>query len=103
MKRFALGLLLAPALLFAQSAGALTLDTTTPRNADGSVKFVDPDSAAENLNSPPTKGSAPAAKSFRSGNTTFSFGVTRQDENRSLFLRPAPFNRFGPNRNLNSE
>jgi hypothetical protein len=103
MKRFAFGLLLAPALLFAQGAGALTLDTTTPRNADGSVKFVDPDSAAENLTAPPAKGSAPGTKSFRSGNTTFSFGITRQDENRSFFLRPAPFNKFGPNRNLNSD
>lgn len=103
MKRLAFGLLLAPALLFAQGAGALTLDTTTPRNPDGSVKFADPDSAAENLTAPPVKGSAPAVKSFRSGNTTFSFGVTRQDENRSLFLRPTPFNRFGPNRNLNTE
>jgi hypothetical protein len=99
MKRFAFGLLLVPALLFAQGAGAFTIDTTTPRNADGSMKFVDPDRTTENLNAPATNGSAPGTKSFRSGNTTFSFGVTRQDD-RPLFGRATPFNNFGSNRNL---
>jgi hypothetical protein len=100
MKRLAFSLLLAPALLFAQGAGALTLETTTPRNADGSAKFVDPDRTTENLSAPPTNGSAPGTKSFRSGNTTFSFGVTRQDENRPFFGRATPFNNFGANRNF---
>lgn len=99
MKRLAFGLLLVPTLLFAHGAGALTLETTTPRNADGSAKFADPDRTTENLSAPATNGSAPGTKSFRSGNTTFSFGVTRQDD-RPLFGRATPFNNFGANRNF---
>lgn len=97
MKRLAFGLLLVPALLFTQGAGAFTIDTKTPLNADGSAKFVDPDRATENLTVPPTNGSAPGTKTFRSGNTTFSFGVTRQDDNRSFFGRS---NNFSPSRNF---
>jgi hypothetical protein len=107
MKRLAFSLLLAPALLFSpallfvQGAGAFTLDTTPPRNADGSAKFGDPDRATENLTAPPTNGSAPGTKTFRSGNSTFSFGITRQDENRSSFFgRARPFSNFGPNRSF---
>src|ERR1700682_2053506 len=99
MKRLAFSLLLVSALLFAHGAGAFTIETATPRNADGSAKFVDPDRTTENLTAPPTNGSAPGTKSFRSGNTTFSFGVTRQDD-RPLFGRAAPFSNFGPNRNF---
>jgi hypothetical protein len=99
MKRLAFGLLLVPTLLFAHGAGALTLEATTPRNADGTVKFADPDGTTKNLSAPATNGSAPGTKSFRSGNTTFSFGVTRQDD-RPGFGRATPFNNFGANRNF---
>jgi hypothetical protein len=97
MKPLFLGVLLASALGVAQGAAALTLDTRTPANPDGSAKFVDPDQQVDNLSSPSTKGSSPGMKSFRSGNTTFSFGVTR-DDGRSNFGRVSPFNNFGANR-----
>jgi hypothetical protein len=97
MKPLFLGILLASALGLAQGAAAFTLDTRTPTNPDGSAKFVDPDQPAANLSSPSTNGSAPGMKSFRSGNTTFSFGVTRND-GQSNFGRVSPFNNFGANR-----
>ena len=101
MKPLFLGVLLASALGFAQGAAALTLDTRTPVNPDGSAKFVDPDQKVENLTSPSSNGSAPGMKSFRSGNSTFSFGVTR-GESASPFGRVSPFNNFGPNRSRGS-
>jgi hypothetical protein len=97
MKPLFLGILLASAFGLAQGAAALTLDTRTPANPDGSAKFVDPDQKVDNLTSPSTNGSAPGMKSFRSGNTTFSFGVTH-DDGRSNFGRVSPFNNFGANR-----
>jgi hypothetical protein len=97
MKPLFLGILLASALGLAQGAVALTLDTRTPANPDGSAKFVDPDQKVDNLTSPSTNGSAPGMKSFRSGSTTFSFGVTR-DDGRSNFGRVSPFSNFGANR-----
>jgi hypothetical protein len=90
-------ILLAFSLGTAQGAGALTLDTRSPANPDGSARFVDPDQQVEDLTSPSTKGSAPGSKTFRSGNTTFSFGVTGGDE-RPGFGRVSPFNNFGFNR-----
>ena len=51
----------------------------TPTNPDGSAKFADPDQQVQNLTSPSTNGSTPGTKTFRSGNTTFSFGVTGND------------------------
>ena len=97
MKPLFLGVLLASALGLAQGAAALTLDTRTPVNPDGSAKFVDPDQKVENLTSPSSNGSAPGMKTFRSGNSTFSFGVTR-GESASPFGRVSPFNNFGANR-----
>jgi hypothetical protein len=97
MKPLFLGVLLASALGFAQAAAALTLDTRTPVNPDGSAKFVDPDQKVENLTSPSSNGSAPGMKTFRSGNSTFSFGVTRS-EPASPFGRVSPFSNFGANR-----
>jgi hypothetical protein len=97
MKPLFLGVLLAAALGLAQGAAAFTLDTRTPLNSDGSAKFIDPDQQVENLTSPSTNGSAPGMKTFRSGNTTFSFGVSR-DDGRSNFGRVSPFNNFGANR-----
>jgi hypothetical protein len=79
------------------AAGAFTLDTRTPTNPDGSAKFADPDQQVQNLTSPSTNGSTPGTKTFRSGNTTFSFGVTR-DDGRSSFGRVSPFNSYGANR-----
>ena|SRR5882672_5904104 len=95
MKPLFFGLLLASALGFAQAAGAFTLDTRTPTNPDGSAKFVDPDQQVQNLTSPSTNGATPGTKTFRSGNTTFSFGVT---DGRSNSGRVSPFNSFGANR-----
>ncbi len=91
MKPLFFGVLLASALGFAQTAGAFTQDTRTPLNPDGSAKFVDPDQQVQNLTSPSTSGSTPGTKTFRSGNTTFSFGVTGND-GRSSFGRVSPFN-----------
>jgi hypothetical protein len=97
MKPLFFGVLLASALGFAQAAGAFTLDTRTPTNPDGSAKFADPDQQVQNLTSPSTNGATPGTKTFRSGNTTFSFGVTR-DDGRSSFGRVSPFNSYGANR-----
>jgi hypothetical protein len=97
MKPLFFGLFLASALGVAQGASAFTMDTRTPTNPDGSAKFVDPDQQVENLTSPSANGGAPGTKTFRSGNTTFSFGVTR-DDGRSNFGRVSPFNNFGANR-----
>jgi hypothetical protein len=99
MKPFLIGILLASGLGLAQGASALTLDTRTPLNPDGSAKFADPDQQVENLASPPAKGSAPGTKTFQSGNSTFSFGVTRGDA-RPGFGRLSPFNRFGVDRGV---
>ena len=97
MKAFLFGASLAATLALSQAAGAFTLDTRTPLNPDGSAKFVDPDQRVENLTSPSTNGSASGSKTFRSGNTTFSFGVTR-DDSRSSFGRASPFGGYGFNR-----
>ena len=97
MKQLLFGVLLTSALGLAQGAGALTLDTRTPLNPDGSAKFVDPDQQVENLTSPSAKGSAPGTKTFRSGNSTFSFGITH-DDGRPGFGRVSPFNNFGASR-----
>jgi hypothetical protein len=97
MTRFLFGILLAAAFGFAHEAAAFTLDTRTPTNPDGSAKFVDPDQQTENLTSPSLNGSTPGMKSFRSGNSTFSFGISR-DDGRSNFGRVSPFNNFGANR-----
>src|SRR5437763_3185276 len=94
MKSLVFGVLLAAAL--APAAEAFTQDTRTPLNPDGSAKFVDPEQV-ESLTSPSTNGSAPGNKTLRSGNTTFSFGVTR-DDGRSTFGRASPLNSFGFNR-----
>lgn len=99
MKPVFFALLLGSALVLAHGAGAFTLDTRTPVNPDGSAKFVDPDQQVENLTSPPTDRSTPGVKSFRSGNMTFSFGMSREDE-RPAFGRVSPFNNFGFARNL---
>jgi hypothetical protein len=99
MKPLFFGILLASALGLAQGAGALTLDTRTPANPDGSAKFVDPDQQVENLTSAATRGSAPGTKTFHSGNSTFSFGVTGGD-GRPTFGRASPFNNLGVNRGL---
>lgn len=109
MKPLFFGILLASAGLLASAPGlapgaaAFTMDTRTPLNSDGSAKFVDPDQQVENLTSPSANGAAPGMKTFRSGNTTFSFGVTHND-GRSNFGRVSPFNNFGANRfrNLDS-
>src|SRR5882724_2159667 len=97
MKPLIFGISLAAALGLAQAAGAFTLDTRTPLNSDGSAKFVDPDQRVESLTSPSANGSVPGSKTFRSGNMTFSFGVTR-DDSRPAFGRASPFNNFGFNR-----
>ena len=99
MKPVLFGLLLGSALLLGHGAGAFTLDTRTPVNPDGSAKFVDPDQQVENLTSPSANGSTPGVKSFHSGNMTFSFGVSRDDE-RPAFGQASPFNNFGFARNL---
>jgi hypothetical protein len=99
MKSVFFGVFLASALGLAQGAGAFTLDTRTPLNPDGSAKFVDPDQRVENLTSPSTNGSAPGTKTFRSGNMTFSFGVTG-GEARPTFGRVSPFNNLSANSGL---
>jgi len=101
MKPLSFGILLASALLIANGADALTIDTRTPVNPDGSAKFVDPDQQVENLTSPSNGSTTPGMKTFRSGNTSFSFGVTRGDE-RPVFGRAYPFNNFGTSRGLRS-
>jgi hypothetical protein len=88
--------LLASLVSLTQGAAALTLDTRTPTNADGSTKFVDPDDKVDNLAAPSTNGSASGMKTFRSGNSTFSFGITHGDS-RSGFGSAAPFGSFGFN------
>jgi hypothetical protein len=97
MKPFFFGVLLASALGLAQAAAAFTMDTRTPLNPDGSAKFIDPDQQVDNLTSPSANGATPGTKTFRSGNMTFSFGVTH-DDSRSSFGRVSPFNNFGANR-----
>jgi hypothetical protein len=97
MKPLFLALVLASALGLVHGAGALTLDTRTPVNPDGSAKFVDPDRQVENLASPSANGSAPGSKSYHSGSTTFSFGVTSGDR-RGNYGRTLPFNNFGVSR-----
>jgi hypothetical protein len=101
MKPLLFGLLLAWALLPMDRASAFTLDTRTPVNPDGTAKFVNPDQQVDNLTAPSTKGTTPGSKSFRSGNMTFSFGVSRDDE-RSAFGRTSPSNNFGFNRGFRS-
>jgi hypothetical protein len=97
MKLLFFSVFLASALGLAPGVGAFTLDTRAPLNPDGSAKFVDPGQQVENLISPSTNGSAPGSKTFRSGNMTFSFGVTGGD-GRPTFGRVSPFNSLGVNR-----
>ncbi len=99
MKTLSFGVLLASALSFANGAGALTIDTRSAVNPDGSAKIVDPDRQVDNLTSPSANGSTAGSKTFRSGNSTFSFGITRSDE-RPGFGRASPLNNFGFNRGL---
>jgi hypothetical protein len=96
MKSLSFSFLLGAALLVAQSAGAFTLESRTPVNPDGSAKFVDPDQQVEKLAGGASNGAAPGSRTFRSGNMTFSFGVTRDE--RPTFGRTAPFGNFGFNR-----
>jgi hypothetical protein len=97
MKLLFCGIFLAFALGSVQGAAALTLDTRTPVNPDGSARFVDPDRQVDNLTSPSAKGSSPGMRTFHSGNSTFSFGVTGGNS-RPTFGRGSPFNNFGVGR-----
>jgi hypothetical protein len=99
MKPFSAVALFASMVLLASGAAAFTLDTRTPTNPDGSAKFVDPDRQVENLTTPSVNGSAPGTTTFRSGNSTFSFGISRGDAG-SGFARTSPFNNFGFNRGV---
>jgi hypothetical protein len=81
MKSLQVGLLVAAALLLSHGAGAFTLDTKTGLNPDGTARFVDPDEPLSHLSSPSSStGGASSMTLFKSGNSSFSFGIAQPDD-----------------------
>jgi hypothetical protein len=98
MKSLHVGLLVAAALVLSHGAGALTLDTRTGVNPDGTARFIDPDEPLPHLSSPPpSAGNASSVPLFKNGNSSFSFGITQPGQSDDRFAPGSltPFRGFG--------
>ena len=95
MKLLLIGLAVTTALA-ASGAHAFTFESGGPARSQQGTQLSDPDSPRPfNFNGSDNQQSS-STTLFRNGDSSLSFGLTRQENRPGAFLQPAPFRNMGP-------